>query len=312
MSLTALAPATVLAAPMTLLPAAAPVVAPDDRVLDTAFPLPLPGWGAADAVAALSQAGPMLPVPLADCAVVSALTTVVLRAGAYAVKVYPPGTDPEHLRHLTAALSGSTAAHVPCAPPVVTDHGVLVLSTWQPATGPVSWSRLGGLLRSFHDQHADVPMAPWAPLSRLPGQAALLPPEAAGVLVEARAALLDALAGVRSELGEGLIHGDVSPSNVLGTPDGPRLIDLDWVARAPREYDLSSASRRYRAGEISRRTYAGFCRGYGFDVCSWPGLPVLDRVADLGGVVFRIWDSLHRGRDLRWLDRELRRWRTPL
>ena len=36
---------------------------------------------------------------------------------------------------------------------------------------------------------------------------------------------------------------------------GITLIDLDWVARAPREYDLSSAARRFRAGEIDRSTY---------------------------------------------------------
>jgi phosphotransferase family enzyme len=307
MSVTALVPTVVHEAPASQPPVSGRPVG--DGV---PLPLPLPGWGAADALAALSQARCLLPLPLPDPTVVSALTTVVLRAGAYAVKVYPPGTDPEHLSHVTAALRGSTAAHLPCAAPVVTDHGVLVLSQWLPAAGPVSWSRLGGLLRSFHDQHADAPMPPWTPLSRLAGQAVLLPPDAAGVLLDAQAALLDALAGVRSELGEGLIHGDVSPSNVMSTPHGPRLIDLDWVARAPREYDLSSASRRFRAGQLSGRTYAGFCRGYGFDVCSWPGLPVLDRIADLGGVAFRLWDSLHHGRDLHWLERELRIWRTPL
>ncbi|HEX5561465.1 MAG TPA: phosphotransferase [Nocardioidaceae bacterium] len=307
MSITALAPATVHQTPMTPPPVLAP--APGSG---SPMPLPLPGWGAADALAALREAGPLLPVPLADPTVVSALTTVVLRAGAYAVKVYPPGTDPDHLSRLTAALGGSTAAHLPCAPPVVTGHGVLVLSEWLPAAGPVSWSGLGSLLRRFHDQHAATPMVAWTPLSRLAGQAALLPPDVAGVLLEAQAELLAALADVRSELGEGLIHGDVSPSNVIGTPDGPRLIDLDWVARAPREYDLSSASRRFRAGEIPRRAYAGFCRGYGYDVCSWPGLAVLDRIADLGGVAFRIWDSLHHGRGLHWLDEELPGWRTPL
>ena len=113
-------------------------------------------------------------------------------------------------------------------------------------------------------------------------------------------------------MGEGAIHGDVSPANVMRTPEGPRLIDLDWVARAPREYDLASAARRVRAGEMSRRDYARFCTAYGVDVRSWPGLPLMDRIADLGGVAFRLWDCRHHGQDLAWVERELREWTMPL
>ena len=304
MSLTALAPAAVVPPPGRS-PAGAGTVP---------LPLPGPGWGAADALLALAQAAPRLTVtvPVSGAEPVSVLTTVVLRAGGYAVKVYPPGTDPAHLARLTTALAGSTAAHLPRLPPEVTAHGVVTVTDWLPSAAPVTWSELGALLRCFHDQHAGARVPAWAPLSRLASQIACLRPEAADVLLRARDVLLQALAEVGSELGEGLIHGDVSPSNVLRVPGGPRLIDLDWVASAPREYDLSSASRRFRAGEIGRSTYAGFCRAYGFDVCSWAGLPVLDRVADLGGVAFRIWDSRHHGRGLDWLDRELDVWRTPL
>ncbi len=306
MSLTALAPAAVVA-PVGPSSTASPAVGEP-----VPMPLPGPGWGAADALLAVDEAAPLLPVALTGVELVSVLTTVVLRAGDYAVKVYPPGTDPGHLEHVSVALAGSTAAHLPCLPPVVTAHGVVTVTDWLPAAAPVTWSELGALLRSFHDQHAAGWVRAWTPLSRLASQVGCLAPEAAAVLLRARDALLDALDEVRSELGEGVIHGDVSPSNVLRVPGGPRLIDLDWVAWAPREYDLSSASRRFRAGEIGRSTYQAFCRAYGFDVCSWPGLTVLDRVADLGGVAFRIWDSRHHGQDLDWLDRELAVWRTPL
>ncbi|QNN54347.1 phosphotransferase family protein [Nocardioides mesophilus] len=277
-----------------------------------ALPLPAPGWGAPQALAALAEARPSLPVPLPEPAVVSALTTVVLRSGDLAVKVYPPGTDPGHLDRLRGALAGSTSAHLPLLPAVVTSYGVVTVAPWLPAARPVSWRALGGLLRAFHDEHAVAEVPVWRPLSRLASQVADLPEEAAAVLLGARDVLLTALDEVGSEVGVGAIHGDVSPSNVLRTPTGPRLIDLDWVARAPREYDLASAARRVRAGEISRRAYAGFCAAYGFDVRSWPGLPVLDRVADLGGVAFRLWDSRHHGRDLDWLAQELPVWRTAL
>jgi hypothetical protein len=96
----------------------------------------------------------------------------------------------------------------------------------------------------------------------------------------------------------------------MRTPTGPRLIDLDWVGRAPREYDLSSASRRVADGEISPEAYAEFCTAYDFDVRSWPGLPLLNRIADLGGVAFRLWDSRHHGLDLDWVEDELRVWRS--
>jgi hypothetical protein len=279
-----------------------------------AMPLPLPArsWGAVQALAALDEARPFLPGGLPDATVVSALTTVVLRAGDHAVKVYPPGTDPAHLDRISTVLAGSSTAHLPTAPAVVTSYGVLTLTPWLSAAGTVTWPELGALLRAFHSEHVDADVPPWSPLSRLASQVAGLPPEWAGVLLAARDQLLEALAEVGSWVGEGAIHGDVSPANVMCTPDGPRLIDLDWVARAPREYDLASAARRVRAGEMSRRTYAGFCTAYGADVRTWAGLPLMDRIADLGGVAFRLWDCRHHGQDLAWVEQELKEWTTPL
>jgi hypothetical protein len=282
--------------------------------LAAAQPLPLPvgGWGGAEGLAALAEARAQLPVELPAATVVSALTTVVLRAGEYAVKVYPPDTDAARLDRLADVLAGSATAHVPLTPAVVTSYGVVTLTRWLPPARPVSWPELGTLLRAFHCEHAAAFVPRWTPLSRLASQVASLPEECAAVLLGARESLLAALADVSSEVGEGPIHGDVSRSNVMRTDSGPRLIDLDWVAWAPREYDLASAARRFRAGEISRWTYARFCSAYGFDVRSWPGLPVLDRIADLGGVAFRLWDSHHHGLDLDWVQDELRVWATPL
>jgi Phosphotransferase enzyme family len=292
----------------------ATAVVPDDA------DLPLPGqeWGPADALAALEEARPALgrvldgthdgPIPAA-VRVVSALTTVVLQAGPHAVKVYPPGTRAAHLARSAAALAGSATAHLPTAGPVVTATGVVTVSPWLDPAAPVTWPELGGLLRDFHrdHRHADVPR--WSPLSRLASQVVGLPPAAARVLLRARDRLLADLDGVASDLGVGVIHGDVSLANALRSPDGPRLIDLDWVALAPLEYDLASSARRFRAGEISGETYEAFCTAYGADVLSWPGLDVLDRIADLGGVAFRLWDDRHRGRSLAWVADEVEVWR---
>jgi hypothetical protein len=285
---------------------------PQTRPAPPALPLPGRTWGSADAVAALSEARADLPFLRGEATLVSALTTVVLRCGDHAVKVYPAGTDPSHLERLTRALAGSRTAHLPTESPVVTTHGVVTVSPWLPDARRVGWGEVGSLLRAFHAEHAAATVPAWTPLSRLAAQVETLPADAAAVLLAARNALLAALGEVRSELGFGTIHGDVSPSNVMRTPAGPRLIDLDWVAWAPREYDLGSASRRVADGEISKRTYARFCAAYDFDVRSWPGLPLLNRIADLGGVAFRLWDSRHHGLDLDWVEHEVKVWRTPL
>ncbi|WP_168800419.1 phosphotransferase [Cellulomonas telluris] len=279
-----------------------------------ADPLPLPAgtWGADEALLALDEARLALPFAVPDAVVVSALTTVVLRCGDLAVKVYPAGTDPDHLARVTTALAGSATALLPVAEPVVTSWGVVSVQPWLTATGPVDWAGTGALLRAFHAEHADADVPAWQPLRRVLTVAPDLPDSAARVLVEARAALLAELAALRSPLGTGVVHGDVSPANVLATAAGPVLIDLDFAARAPLEYDLSSAARRADAGELDPATYLAFCRAYGADVRTWEGRAVLDAIAQLGGVAFRVWDDRRAGRPLDWLGATVARWRTPL
>jgi len=291
----------------------APAVAVGVGAEAVALPLPAPGWGVSDARAALEVARGLLPVQVGPAdEVLGLLTTVVLGAESHVVKVYPPGTDAAHLDRIHTALAGSRTATSARVPAVVTPHGVLTVASRLAGGPPVTWPEVGALLRAFHAEHADAAVATWSPLSRLESQVALLPEEDAQVLRSARDGLLSALAGVRSELGHGVIHGDVSPSNVMHDGTGAALIDLDWVAVAPREYDLASASRRFRAGELDRATYRDFCTAYGHDVLGWEGLPLLDRIADLAGVVFRIWDCRHHGRDLDWLPAELQLWGTPV
>ena len=283
-------------------------------------PLPLPpvGWGADQARAALLAARDQLPEAVAAAAgtqsaeLVSALTTVVLRVGGWAVKVYPPGTSTAHLDRIREALLGSHCASVACAPAVDTADGVVTASRWLTATSSMTWSELGSLLARFHSEHAGAPLPVWTPLSRLPGQVVDLPRDHASVLLTAREQLLGALAEVRLVLGVGPIHGDVSLLNVMRDGSTPVLIDLDWAASGPREYDLAGAARRLRTGDMTDEQYRGFCAGYGFDVRDWDGLAVLDRISALGAVAFRLWDDRHHGRSLAWVSQEVPRWRQPL
>ncbi|WP_298459133.1 phosphotransferase enzyme family protein [uncultured Cellulomonas sp.] len=321
MSLTLRAPASALLAPPAPLPARTavepPVQPPAALVTDlpgALDPLPLPAatWGAPDALDAVAEAALVLPLTLSRPRVVSALTTVVLRAGRHAVKVYPPGTDPAHLARTTAALAGTATALLPVAAPVVTSSGVVSVSPWLGDARPVGWAATGAVLRAFHDAHADADVPDWDPLRRLVALAPDLPDDAAGVLLDAREALLRALRGLHSPLGVGVVHGDLSPANVMRRGGHPVLIDLDFVARAPREYDLTSAARRFVAGELDAATYRAFCDAYGADVLGWDGRGVLDRIALLGGVAFRLWDDRRRGAALDWLDAAVREWRTPV
>src|SRR4051812_31302139 len=141
------------------------------------LPLPVDGWGVREALAALDAARPVLTVQLGVPVPVSALTTVVLRCGTHAVKVYPPGTDAAHLEGLRLALAGSTCAVLPSEPPVVTAHGVVVVMPWLSVSGAASWRATGTLLQAFHDETAGLDLPAWSPLSRLPGQVAALPAE---------------------------------------------------------------------------------------------------------------------------------------
>lgn len=294
------------------LPAAPSSAATIPALPAVALPLPDTAWGAAEAREAFAEARLALPFDLPEPTVVSDLTTVVLRSGDHAVKVYPPGTDHTHLARLATALAGSATVLLPVAGPVVTTSGVVSVSPWLHDARPVDWVGTGTLLRRFHTEHADADVPVWEPLQRVLSEAERLPDDAAAVLLDARATLVRELQELRSPLGVGVVHGDLSPSNVMHRVGEPVLIDLDFVARAPLEYDLGSAARRRAAGEIDAATYRGFCDAYGADVRTWDGRAVLDRVGQLGGVAFRLWDDRRHGRPLTWLDDAVAEWRTPL
>lgn len=277
-------------------------------------PLPLPqNWGVTEALLAVTEAQPDLPMTLSHPQVVAALSTVVLRAGGFAVKVYPPGTDAPRLAGIAAALTGSQTAVLPAITPVTTDHGVVVVYPWHdPNAAAVDWPAIGALARDFHREHAAADVPRWVPLRRLDAQLTHVPTQVAEVFRRARTELLSALDRLTSVLGIGVIHGDVSPSNALATTEGLRFIDLDFVARGPLEYDLAGAARRLRNGRLDAETYRDFCDAYGFDVRSWEGTPLLDRLAELGGLAFAIWDHRQRGADLSWLASAAGEWATPL
>lgn len=99
------------------------------------------------------------------------------------------------------------------------------------------------------------------------------------------------LADLRVEYGRlqfalpaGPVHGDANIGNIIRRQaDGVAvLIDLDGFASGPREWDLVLTAMYFeRFGWHTAREYGEFVAGYGFDVMTWPGYPVLRDVREL-------------------------------
>lgn len=297
---------------LPVLPVARPQApAPDGRtpsaVVVDPLPLPVLGWGAAQARDAVAEAVLVLPALTGPAQLVRALSTVVFRVGECAVKVHPPGTDPQHLARVHGVLADSPVALTSTAAPVVTSHGVVTVTPWTSPARAVGWGETGRVLRALHELPTGVALPAWTPLRRLPAQLEHLPADRARVLHAARASVLERLAALPPVLPLGAVHGDVSPENVLSTPTGPRWIDLDFACAGPREYDLAAVVRRYAAGELADADYRAFVLGYGADLRGWPGLALLDELCALSGLGFRLWLDRAAGRASGWLDDELER-----
>ena len=82
----------------------------------------------------------------------------------------------------------------------------------------------------------------------------------------------------------GPVHGDANVGNILRRQaDGVAvLIDLDGFAAGPREWDLVLTAMYFeRFGWHTAREYREFVAGYGFNVMTWPGYPVLRDIREL-------------------------------
>ena len=98
------------------------------------------------------------------------------------------------------------------------------------------------------------------------------------------AELREAYARLEFALPAGLIHGDANIGNIIRRQaDGVAvLIDWDGVSTGPREWDLVLTAMYFeRFGWHTAQEYRDFVAGYGFDVMSWPGYPVLRDIREL-------------------------------
>ncbi|MEU1717760.1 phosphotransferase enzyme family protein [Nocardiopsis dassonvillei] len=86
---------------------------------------------------------------------------------------------------------------------------------------------------------------------------------------------------VTPALGTHVIHGDANIGNVLATPQGVVLFDLDGICWGPPEWDLVLTALYRDLDWHTDTEYADFCDVYGFDVTSWDGYPLYKQVREL-------------------------------
>ncbi|GAA2536909.1 hypothetical protein GCM10010210_03290 [Pseudonocardia hydrocarbonoxydans] len=144
---------------------------------------------------------------------------------------------------------------------------------------------LGRVLRHLHGMQAPPPveLPPFRPLTGLAGKvntAQSLDSDARAWLIDRIDHLLDAYAALDSPLGQGHIHGDAYPGNLLGRHGSAVLGDWEETAWGPREVDLANTYQGVRFGRSDAELDA-FAKAYGHDLREWDGLPVLTAIRDL-------------------------------
>ena len=194
-----------------------------------------------------------------------------------------------------------------CAAAFLQDRGVPALRLLGPEPQPhlrpggavTLWRRLEILPRTptpeelghvARDLHAatrdDLPAdMPWLdPFSMLRDQLARPAARALVELAEGFEAQIDALEErwqalvLNDPRGSAFVHGDYHIDNLVITPEGPVLLDLELSGRGPVSWDLAAqwvAVSRYGA---PIEGYERFCDAYGWDLRTWSGSEALCQI----------------------------------
>ncbi|MFE4977430.1 phosphotransferase enzyme family protein [Kitasatospora sp. NPDC056651] len=165
-------------------------------------------------------------------------------------------------------------------PQLADGHPVTFWHRLAPAVRPARPVDLAPLLRDLHR----LPLPPFtlgrrdllAPVERwLASAEGHVDPADVVFLRHRRDAFAAALPDLVPRLHPGVIHGDALPRNVHVGPDGPVLLDLEFMANDLREHDLVVLALSQDRYGVPVEEYRAFTEAYGWDVREWPGFTVL-------------------------------------
>lgn len=143
---------------------------------------------------------------------------------------------------------------------------------------------LAGLLRQVHSLPIPSTLPCWQPMEdvrRRLSDAEHLDPDDRYFLEQRCDDVEGRLAELSFPLPRSVVHGDAHLGNLIASPDGVLLCDLDSLCVGPPEWDLTPmAVGRLRMGHPPER-YEQLAAAYGFDVTEWPGFQVLRDLREL-------------------------------
>lgn len=201
-------------------------------------------------------------------------------------------TDRRRARTALTVARWLTRQGFPATAPIDVDQPVevagLSVTFWRyyPQAGrqPPPARELGVILRELHQLPAPpVHLArhqPLATLGAVLASSTSLSDADRSWLIHRRTELLAQYQHLESDLGEGFIHADAYPGNLLWNANRAVLGDWDEVALGPREVDLVNTYQGTRLGR-SASELADFASAYGWDVTGWSGFPLLKHIRDL-------------------------------
>jgi aminoglycoside phosphotransferase (APT) family kinase protein len=245
---------------------------------------------------ARGEACAALRLPASGAQLMRLSTNALYRLGDLAIRIAPPGTDPATVAREIDFAHTLAACGLPAVAPFAADPLRLpsraVVSLWHyvdHAPAPLPAKAFGRMLRELHEALDDQPRLPELELkkgldTRLDWvrQAGLVSRDDVDLLRHRADSALKQLRQVRSALGQGPLHGDARPDNVLVGSLGPVWSDFARVCRGPREWDLIPTALRLERFGLAERDYLLFCDGYGFDVREWEGYDACLAASALG------------------------------
>lgn len=149
---------------------------------------------------------------------------------------------------------------------------------------PQSGGDMGALLRRLHSLPLSSALPEWRPMAdtrnRL-NDAEELNRDDRYFLEKRCDEVEEQLARLRFPLARSVVHGDAHLGNVIPSPDGPVLCDLDSLCVGPPEWDLTPMAVGWlRMGHPPER-YGQLADSYGFDITRWQGFQVLRDLREL-------------------------------